>query len=161
MRQVKLSNHTFIYFSLILMTAGFVCGCLSPNMNTLNGPATHTVSATSVTHLKSYSVTGQVLDQAGRTVQGCMVFLIKRDVNVSNKGPVKKTVKQNHVTNTDSDGQYYLTFEPGDSNDIWLSFIDDKGLYDPRTIRLNEKIGDSLLEYPGVNPIIVNIVLEK
>ena len=120
------------------------------------------MSLANTIHLKQYSVTGQITDQTGSPVPGCRVYLVKRTLNpASNKEDNIKILKENHIVDTDSEGQYFLTFEPGKSNDLWLSFVDPRGNYDPRSVRLNEKMGDSLLNYPGNNPISINIVLEQ
>jgi hypothetical protein len=143
------------------MAAGCFFGC-STNPNTgsiIPSPDTHVMSAMSTIHPKPYSVTGQVLNQQGTPVRNCQVYLVKRTINPTINRI--KDVTQTPVSETDSEGQYYLTFEPGENNDLWLTFMDGEGRYEPRSVWLNEKIGNSLLEYPGNNPIAINIVLEQ
>ncbi len=142
------------------MAAGCLFSC-STNPHTgsiIPSSDTHVMSVMSTIHNKPYSVTGQVLNQQGVAVQNCQVYLVKRTIHATTNQIL--AVKQTPVSETDSEGQYYLTFEPGASNDLWLTFMDKEGRYDPRSVRLNEKMGNSLLEYPGNNPITINIVLE-
>ena len=146
------------------MVAGSLFACITnPHTGSIiPSPDTHVMSAMSTLHPKPYCVTGQVLNQQGAPVQNCQVYLVKRTINpLSNQGGNIQDVKQIPVGETDSEGQYYFTFEPGESNDLWLIFMDGEGRYDPRSVRLNEKMGSSLLEYPGNNPLSINIVLEQ
>jgi len=158
-----ISKRIFFHSLLICFMAGGVSGCFTnPNTNSIVSSDNHFMSMVSTIHLKPYCVTGQVVNEQGVPVMDCRVYLVKRTLNpASNSEDNIRILKQNHLVDTDSEGQYYLTFEPGESNDIWLTFVDSKGLYDPRSVRLNEKIGDSLLEYPGNNPISINVVLEQ
>ncbi|MDY0222307.1 MAG: hypothetical protein RBR67_14320 [Desulfobacterium sp.] len=157
------SKRSLFHTLLILLVAISLTGCFTnPNTSSIVSRDNHFMSMTSTIHLKPYSVTGQVLNQQGVPVQDCQVYLVKRTINpASNEEDNIKLLKQNHIVDTDSEGQYFLTFEPGESNDLWLTFVDRLGLYDPRSVRLNEKMGNSLLEYPGNNPIYINVVLEK
>jgi len=157
-----ISKRYFFYSILILMAVASLTACNPHTGSIIPSSDTHSMSVMSTIHLKPYNVTGQVLNQKGTPVQNCQVYLIKRTINpTSDRDDNIKGMKQNHIVDTDSEGQYYLTFEPGESNDIWLTFMDREGLYDSRSVRLNEKIGNSLLEYPGNNPISINIVLEQ
>ena len=158
-----INKRLFLYSLFILPVTACLSGCFTnPNTTTVLSSDNHFMSTASTIHLKPYSVTGQVLNQQGTPVVGCQVYLVKRTLNpASNREDNIKLLKQNHIMDTDSEGQYYVTFEPGDGNDFWLTFVDSDGLYDPRSVRLNEKMGDSLFEYPGNNPIYINVVLEQ
>ena len=149
-----ISKRSFFHSLFILLVAVSLAGCFTnPNTSSIISTDNHFMSMTSTIHLKPYSVTGQVLNQQGVPVSDCQVYLVKRTLNpASNREDNIKLLKQNHIVDTDSEGQYFLTFEPGKSNDLWLTFVDKQGRYDPRSVRLNEKMGDSLLEYPGNNP---------
>ena len=158
-----ISRRTIFYFLFFIVMSGSFSACVTnPNTNSILSSDNHFMSIANTTHLKQYSITGQVVDQQGSPVFQCRVYLTKRTLNpASNREDNIKILKQNLIVNTDSEGQYYLTFEPGKSNDLWLTFMDSEGLYDPKSVRLNEKMGDSLFEYPGTNPIYINIVLER
>jgi len=146
---------------LVFLAAG--CG-LSPNMNTIYSQGEPRVFAGDLIHLKQYQVTGQVFDLTGRPVKGCQVFLIKRHISKVGSAEVKKEairlIKNSPVALTDSEGQYFMTFEPGEANDIWLAFSDGQSRFEDRSVRLNEKLGNTLLEYPGNNPVYLSVVLE-
>ncbi len=158
-----ISKKILFYCLFIPVVVTGLYGCFTnPNTNAIISSDNHFMSLVSTVHLKPYSVTGQVLNQQGVPVTDCEVYLVKRTLNsASHRAGNINAPAQKHVVTTDSEGQYYLTFEPGKSSDFWLTFVDKKGLYDPISVRLNEKMGDSLLEYPGTNPLYINVVLEQ
>lgn len=130
-------------------------------MNTLTSQGEPKMANWDVVHLKSYHVTGQVLDIAGNPVSDCRIVLVKRRMQKAATFTERDNIdllKEIYVGTTDSEGQYFLTFEPGGANDLWLAFNADR--FEPKSVRLNEKMGNTLLEYPGNNPVVVNVVLE-
>lgn len=150
---------------VMAVLASLLSGCgFSANMNTVNHEGKPTRAGWDVVHLKTYQVTGQVVDIQGKPVRDCQVFLIKRQLDTPGTYSPRDDInvlKESYVGTTDSEGQYSLTFEPGAANDLWLTFNSESGRFDSKAVRLNDKMGDTLLDYPGKNPVIVNVVLDK
>ena len=149
---------------VMAVLAGLLSGCgASSNMNTLTTQGAPRMACWDVVHLKTYQVTGQVLDISGNPVPDCRVYLIKRRMEKAETFTQKDNIdllKELYAGTTDSEGNYFLTFEPGGANDLWLAFNAEKAPFEPKTVRLNDKIGNTLLDYPGTNPVVVNVVLE-
>ena len=118
-----------------------------------------------VIHQKKYDISGQVLDYKGLPIKNCQVYLIQRYFEVKDKKNIDvntKILKVNHMSDTDSEGQYYFTFEPvNEANDIWISFLDPKNAFEYKSVCINNELGDTILQYPGNNPVLLNVVLDK
>jgi len=118
-----------------------------------------------VIHQKQYEVSGQVLGGKGLPVKNCQIYLIQRNFSVKNKGNMdldSQILKVRHIVDTDNEGQYYFTFEPvNGSNDIWISFLDPQNVFEYKSVCINNELGDTILQYPGNNPVIKNVVLDK
>ncbi len=118
-----------------------------------------------VIHHKKYDVTGQVLDYKGTPIKNCQVYLIQRHFEVKDKKNIDvntRILKVNHMNDTDQEGQYYFTFEPVENaNDIWVSFLDPENKFEYKSVCINNELGDTILQYPGNNPVSINVVLDK
>ena len=118
-----------------------------------------------VIHNKNYNITGRVVDCKGSPIKNCQVYLIQRNLKVKNKKNINvdtQILKVNHMSDTDIEGQYYFTFEPViDANDLWVSFLDPKNDFEYKSVCINNELGDTILQHPGNNPVLLNIVLDK
>jgi hypothetical protein len=118
-----------------------------------------------VIHHKKYDISGQVLDYKGSPVKNCQVYLIQRDFMVKDKKNIDvgtKILKVNHLVDTNIEGQYHFTFEPvKNANDIWISFLDPKNEHEYKSVCINNELGDTILQYTGNNPVVINVVLDK
>lgn len=118
-----------------------------------------------VIHHKKYDITGQVLDYKGTPIKNCQVYLIQRRFEVKDKKNIDvntRILKVNHMSDTDQEGQYYFTFEPVENaNDIWVSFLDPENKFEYKSVCINNELGDTILQYPGNNPVCLNVVLNK
>ncbi|MCK5099408.1 MAG: hypothetical protein KAR45_14970 [Desulfobacteraceae bacterium] len=118
-----------------------------------------------VIHNKNYNITGRVVDYKGSPIKNCQVYLIQRNLKVKNKKNINvdaQILKVNHISDTDIEGQYYFTFEPViDANDLWVSFLDPKNVFEYKSVCINNELGDTILQHPGNNPVLLNIVLDK
>jgi hypothetical protein len=111
---------------------------------------------------RQYQVTGQVSDIAGNPVTDCNVYLVmKGSEKVPPKGTSKVPSEILQQVHTDQVGQYLLTFETGQWKDVWLTFTDSDHAFIPLSVRLNPKMGDTPLDYPGNSAICLNVVLDK
>ncbi len=128
----------------------------------LSGCASGIANPSNMLHEKQYYVTGTVHDQSGSPVTQCRVYLIKRRLAPigNTKESIDSSMRQ-YMVNVDASGRYMLMFEPDRYNDLWIGFSDSPGKYEPRVVRINEYMGDSLLEYPGNSPLIINMVLQN
>ena len=116
-------------------------------------------------HDKKYDITGQVLDYTGSPVKGCRIYLVQRRFVGKERKNIDentKILKVNHMDDTGSEGQFYFTFEPDpNTNDIWVSFLDPENIFEYKSICINNELGDTILQYPGNNPVLLNVVLNK
>jgi hypothetical protein len=147
------------YWFLVLVVAVVAFSCIGCCPSTNN-----TVSVFDCTYQKVYYVSGRVLGMDQIPIEDCKIVLIKRDAEtaeyVSHDADVT-TSREFPVYWSDKAGEFSLTFEPLEDNDIWLYLdAEDQG-YEPRYVYLSPLMGRTLLEYPGFNPLHVEVVLEK
>jgi hypothetical protein len=118
-----------------------------------------------VIHQQNYNIAGQVIDCNGAPVKHCQVYLIQRKSGLHNGNTIDinaKILKVSHMVNTDSQGQYYFIFEPvKDANEMWVSFLDPENIYKYKSVCINNKLGDTILQYPGNDPVSLNVVLDR
>lgn len=163
-RKQKITGKGLFRIFVMFALAGLLSGCgFGSNVNTLTMEGKPRMASWDVVHLKTYQVTGRVLDKHGNPVPDCQVFLIKRQMKKAETSTAKDEInllKEIYAGTTDSEGRYLLTFEPGKANDLWLAFNGGKDRFESKAVRLNDKMGNKILDYPGKNPVVVNVVLE-
>ena len=141
------------------MAVLLICLFTATSCSTFNDAA-RTVAYT--VYEKAYTVSGRVLNVAQNPIQGCSIVLIKRVVAEGKDGlPMQKVLTEMPVAVTDTSGDFSFMFEPGGADDLWL-YIDgtDSG-YSGRFVSLHDRIGHTVFEKPGNNPLMVTVVLEK
>ena len=148
---------TFLKFIIIFLFVLSFLGCASKD--------SRVQYKWNVIHNKKYDITGQVVDYKGLPVKNCQVYLIQRNLKAKSKkdiGVDTQIIKVNHMSDTDIEGQYYFTFEPvNDANDLWISFLDPNNIFEYKSVCINNELGDTILQHPGNNPVILNVALDR
>jgi hypothetical protein len=147
------------YWFLALIVAISVLPCLGCCPSTKNS-----TSFFDCTYEKVYYVSGRVLGMDQIPIENCKIVLIKRNAKtaeyVSHDADVTAS-REFPVYWSDKAGEFSLMFEPLGDNDIWLYLdAEDQG-YEPRYVYLSPMMGRTLFEYPGFNPLHLDLVLEK
>jgi hypothetical protein len=139
-----------------LLTVAFLQGCAPFNRNWTQTNQT--------LHEHQYMVVGRVLNMKGVPIDQTRVYLLKRfyrDAEGSDSTRITDEDTEHLVVTTDNYGEFLITFDLLAADDVWL-YIDAAHLgYKPRFVNLNQRLGDSIFDYPGHSPVSVHVVLEE
>ena len=140
-----------------LLVTVFATGCADFNRNWL---ATY-----QTLHEGEYKVVGRVTDVQSMPIDNTKVCLIKqfyrgKDRTLDRTKPTDKDSVQ-AVVKTDATGEFLLSFELRSADSVWLYIDGSEEGYEGRFVNLNERMGDSIFDYPGNTPLSVHVVLEK
>lgn len=134
----------------------FLTGCADFNRN-------WTTTAQTL-HEGKYMVAGKVTNMQAVPIDQSKIFLLKtyfHDDYGRDKTTLDDVDTQHLLVTTDPSGEFLISFELHGADDVWLYIDASEQGYKPRFVNLNNRMGDSIFDYPGNSPLSVHVILEQ
>ncbi len=112
-----------------------------------------------------YDIAGRVSDHGHMPVKGAEIYLIQRQMpekGDKDNGLNNGIIRVGLMASSDNNGLFSFAFKPEPlANDIWIGFLDPDNVFQYKTVCINDKLGDAVLNSTGTSPVVLNVFMDK